>query len=64
MLDEIPIDFNDFYLPKERRTPACIRAICLQQTIPMLEAHLKMAQNLYHDDKMLGSRENAANNKD
>jgi Domain of unknown function (DUF4142) len=38
--------------------------IYIDQTIPVLEAHLKMAQNLHHDDKMLGSRENSSNNKD
>ena len=37
--------------------------VYVDQTIPVLEAHLKMAQNLHHDDKVLGSRENAANNK-
>jgi len=37
--------------------------IYIDQTIPVLEAHLKMAQNLHRDDKMMGSRENAANNK-
>ena len=37
--------------------------IYIDQTIPVLEAHLKMAQNLHRDDKALGSRENAANNK-
>ena len=37
--------------------------VYIDQTIPVLEAHLKMAQNLQHDDKLLGSRENAANNK-
>jgi putative membrane protein len=38
--------------------------IYIDETIPVLEAHLKMAQNLHRDDKMLGSRENATNNKD
>jgi putative membrane protein len=38
--------------------------IYIDQTIPVLEAHLKMAQNLHRDDKRLGSSENAANNKD
>jgi predicted outer membrane protein len=38
--------------------------IYIDQTIPVLEAHLKMVQNLHHDDKMLGSRENSSNNKD
>jgi putative membrane protein len=37
--------------------------VYIDQTIPVLEAHLKMAQNLHRDDKALGSRENAANNK-
>jgi putative membrane protein len=37
--------------------------VYVDQTIPVLEAHLKMAQNLHRDDKMAGSRERAANNK-
>jgi hypothetical protein len=37
--------------------------VYIDQTIPVLEAHLKMAQNLHHDDQLLGSRENRANNK-
>ncbi len=37
--------------------------VYVDQTIPVLEAHLKMAQNLHRDDKILGSRENADNNK-
>jgi putative membrane protein len=37
--------------------------VYIDQTIPVLEAHLKMAQNLHRDDKALGSRENVANNK-
>jgi putative membrane protein len=37
--------------------------VYIDQTIPVLEAHLKMAQNLHRDDKILGSQENAANNK-
>ncbi len=37
--------------------------VYIGQTIPVLEAHLKMAQNLHRDDKTLGSSENAANNK-
>jgi putative membrane protein len=37
--------------------------VYIDQTIPVLEAHLKMAQNLHHDDQMLGSRENRDNNK-
>ncbi len=38
--------------------------VYIDETIPVLEAHLKMAQNLHRDDKMLGSKENAATNKD
>ena len=38
--------------------------VYIDETIPILEAHLKMAQNLHRDDKMLGSKENAATNKD
>ncbi len=37
--------------------------VYIDQTIPILEAHLKMAQNLHHDDRVMGSRENPANNK-
>ena len=37
--------------------------VYIDETIPVLEAHLKMAQNLHRDDKMLGSKENAATNK-
>jgi len=37
--------------------------VYIDQTIPVLEAHLKMAQNLRHDDELLGSHENPANNK-
>jgi len=37
--------------------------VYVDQTIPVLEAHLKMAQNLHNDDKVMGSPENAANNK-
>jgi predicted outer membrane protein len=37
--------------------------VYIDQTIPVLEAHLKMAQNLHHDDQVLGSTENRANNK-
>jgi putative membrane protein len=37
--------------------------VYIDQTIPVLEAHLKMAQNLHNDDKVMGSPENAANNK-
>ena len=41
------------------------RDVCayIHQTIPVLEAHLKMAQSLDRDDKRLGSSENAKNNK-
>ena len=38
--------------------------VYIDETIPVLEAHLKMAENLHRDDKMLGSKENAATNKD
>ncbi|HLK88093.1 MAG TPA: DUF4142 domain-containing protein [Candidatus Binataceae bacterium] len=38
--------------------------VYIDQTIPVLEAHLKMAENLHRDDQALGSRENRANNKD
>lgn len=38
--------------------------VYIDETIPVLEAHLKMAQNLHRDDKMLGSKENATTNKD
>ena len=37
--------------------------VYIDQTIPVLEAHLKMAQNLHSDDQRLGSPENAADNK-
>ena len=37
--------------------------VYIDQTIPVLEAHLKMAENLQHDDKAFQSRENTANNK-
>ena len=37
--------------------------VYIDQTIPMLESHLKMAENLRHDDKVMGSTENPANNK-
>jgi putative membrane protein len=36
--------------------------VYIDQTIPVLEAHLKMAENLHRDDQMLGSRENPTNN--
>jgi putative membrane protein len=38
--------------------------VYIDQTIPILEAHLKMAESLHHDDQALGSRENQGNNKD
>jgi putative membrane protein len=37
--------------------------VYIDQTIPVLESHLKMAENLRHDNKVMGSIENAANNK-
>src|SRR6202030_1083946 len=37
--------------------------VYIDQTIPVLESHLKMAENLRHDDKVMGSAENPANNK-
>jgi putative membrane protein len=37
--------------------------VYIDQTIPVLEAHLKMAENLRHDDERFGSHQNAANNK-
>jgi putative membrane protein len=37
--------------------------VYIDETIPVLEAHLKLAENLHRDDKVLGSRENPANNK-
>jgi predicted outer membrane protein len=37
--------------------------VYIDQTIPVLETHLKMAESLRHDDKVLGSAENPANNK-
>jgi putative membrane protein len=37
--------------------------VYIDQTVPVLEAHLKMAENLRHDDELLGSRENPMNNK-
>ncbi|MGH7913233.1 MAG: DUF4142 domain-containing protein [Candidatus Binataceae bacterium] len=37
--------------------------VYIDQTIPVLEAHLKMAQNLHRDDKTLGSHENSTSNK-
>ena len=38
--------------------------VYVDQTIPVLEAHLKMAENLHRDDQALGSREKPATNKD
>ncbi len=38
--------------------------VYVDQTIPVLEAHLKMAENLHRDDQASGSREKPANNKD
>ncbi|MEA2681347.1 MAG: hypothetical protein QOK03_3069, partial [Candidatus Binataceae bacterium] len=35
----------------------------IDQTIPVLESHLKMAENLRHDNKVMGSSENPENNK-
>jgi putative membrane protein len=37
--------------------------VYIDQTIPVLEAHLKMAQNLRRDDTTFGSAQNATNNK-
>jgi len=37
--------------------------VYIDQTIPVLESHLKMAENLRHDDKVIGSAENPENNK-
>ena len=37
--------------------------IYIDQTIPVLESHLKMARNLRHDDKVMGSHKNPENNK-
>jgi putative membrane protein len=37
--------------------------VYIDQTIPVLESHLKMAEGLRHDNKMLGSSENPENNK-
>jgi putative membrane protein len=37
--------------------------VYIDQTIPVLESHLKMAENLRHDDKVMGSAENPENNK-
>jgi putative membrane protein len=37
--------------------------VYIDQTIPVLESHLKMAESLRHDDKVMGSTENPENNK-
>jgi putative membrane protein len=37
--------------------------VYIDQTIPVLQSHLKMAENLHHDNKALGSSENPENNK-
>jgi putative membrane protein len=37
--------------------------VYVDQTIPVLESHLKMAESLRHDDKVMGSAENPENNK-
>jgi predicted outer membrane protein len=37
--------------------------VYIDQTIPVLETHLKMAESLRHDDKVLGSAENPTNNE-
>jgi putative membrane protein len=37
--------------------------VYIDQTLPVLESHLKMAENLRHDSSVLGSSENPANNK-
>ena len=37
--------------------------VYIDQTIPVLESHLKMAENLRRDNKVLGSTENPENNK-
>jgi putative membrane protein len=37
--------------------------VYIDQTIPVLQSHLKMAENLHHDNKALGSAENPENNK-
>jgi putative membrane protein len=37
--------------------------VYIDQTIPVLESHLKMAENLRHDNKVMGSSENPENNK-
>jgi putative membrane protein len=37
--------------------------VYIDQTIPVLESHLRMAANLQHDNKVLGSNQNPENNK-
>lgn len=37
--------------------------VYIDQTVPVLEAHLKMVEKLHHDNKVLGSNENPENNK-
>ncbi len=37
--------------------------VYIDQTLPVLESHLKMAESLQHDNSVLGSTENPANNK-
>jgi predicted outer membrane protein len=37
--------------------------VYIDQTIPVLESHLKMAENMRHDDARFGSHENPTNNK-
>jgi putative membrane protein len=37
--------------------------VYIDQTIPVLESHLKMAEGLRHDNRMSGSSENPENNK-
>lgn len=37
--------------------------VYIDQTIPVLESHLKMAENLRHDDRVMGSAENPEDNK-
>jgi hypothetical protein len=51
-----------------RRSEYCVLRITLgvyvDQTIQVLEAHLKMAENLQRDGKEFGTLENTANNQD
>ena len=37
--------------------------VYIDQTIPILQSHLKMAESMRHDNKVLGSTENPENNK-